>query len=241
MDANASPSFEVATIKPTKPDERRKMFTVRGRRFIIVNQPLSSIISFAYGVHAKQVIGLPPWADSDKYDIEGVPDTEGMPNDKQLKGMLQKLLASRFQFKFHQDKKELPVYVLSVAKSGPKLNQSGGDPTGLPGLGFRQLGQLNVHNATMRDFTELLQNVVLDRPVLDQTGLTGKFDFMLNWTPDDSQFSGLGARVPPPTDGANAPPNLYTALQEQIGLKLDATKAQAEVMIVDHVEKPSAN
>jgi bla regulator protein blaR1 len=164
-----------------------------------------------------------------------------MPNDKQLKGMLQKLLASRFQLKFHQDKKELSVYVLSVAKSGPKLTKSEGDPNGLPGLFFRQLGRLNVRNANMNDFVQLLQGAVMDRPVLDQTGLTGRFDFTLNWTPDDSQFGGMGAKVPPPTDGANAPPNLYTAIQEQIGLKLDATKASAEVMVVDHVEKPSEN
>jgi len=81
------------------------------------------------------------------------------------------------------------------------------------------LGNLNVRNALMSDFTGLMQSVVLDRPVVDQTGLTGRFDFTLNWTPDDSQFGGMGARIPPPTDSADAPPNLYTAIQEQIGLK----------------------
>ncbi len=93
----------------------------------------------------------------------------------------------------------------------------------------------------MEDFTGLMQSVVLDRPVLDQTGLTAKYDFSLSWTPDDSQFGGLAAKVPPPTDGSNAPPALYTAIQEQIGLKLDATKAPAEVLVIDHVEKPSEN
>ncbi len=93
----------------------------------------------------------------------------------------------------------------------------------------------------MADFVGLLQGAVLDRPVLDQTGLTGRFDFSLNWTPDDSQFAGMGAKSPPPTDGANAPPSLYTAIQEQIGLKLDATKALADVIVIDHLEKPSEN
>ena len=93
----------------------------------------------------------------------------------------------------------------------------------------------------MGDFCGLLQNAVLDRPVIDQSGLTGRFDFQLKWTPDDSQFAGMGAKIPPPTDAADAPPNLYTAMQEQIGLKLDATRAPADVIIVDHVEKPSAN
>jgi uncharacterized protein (TIGR03435 family) len=133
------------------------------------------------------------------------------------------------------------VYVLSTAKSGEKLTRDQGDPQGIPGIFGRRPGQVNVRNANIGDFTQFLQGAVLDRPVLDQTGLTGRFDFALNWTPDDSQFSGRGAIIPPPTDGTNAPPNLFTAIQEQIGLKLDATKAPADVLVIDHIEKPSAN
>jgi uncharacterized protein (TIGR03435 family) len=241
MDANASPSFEVATIKPTKPDEQRKAFLVRGRRFQTINVSLNEIISFAYGVHAKQVVGAPSWADTEKFDIDAQPDGEGAPSDKQWKGMLQKLIVERFKLSFHRDKKELSVYVLSLAKTGQKLNKSEGDPNGLPGLFFQGLGDLRVTNANTADFAGLLQQAVLDRPVLDQTGLNGRFDFTLKWTPDDSQFGGIGANIPPPTDSATAPPGLYTAIQEQIGLKLDATKAPAEVLVIDHVEKPSEN
>jgi uncharacterized protein (TIGR03435 family) len=240
MDANASPSLEVATIKPAKPDDQRKAILVQGRRLKIINQPRSQLISFAYGVQAKQVIGLPAWADSDKYDIDAVPDGDGMPNDKQWKGMIQKLMAERFKLTFHRDKKELSVYVLSVARNGPKLTKSDADPNGLPALFFRgRPGDLGVRNATMADFTGLMQGVVLDRPVVDQTGITGRWNFTLNWTPDESQFGGMGAKIPPPPDNANPPPNLYTAIQEQIGLKLEAAKAPADVMIIDHVEKPS--
>jgi uncharacterized protein (TIGR03435 family) len=183
------------------------------------------------------------FAPGGKFDVDGKPDGEGAPSDTQWRGMMQKLIADRFKFTFHRDKKELSVYVLSVAKGGPKLTKSDGDPNGLPGLFFRgKLGDLGVRNATMGDFTSMiLQGAVLDRPVLDQTAITGRYDFTLLWTPDDSQFSGMGAKIPPPTDNAAAPPNLYTAIQEQIGLKLDATQAPAEVFIVDHVEKPSAN
>jgi uncharacterized protein (TIGR03435 family) len=243
MAANADPSFEVATIKPTKPDEQGKAFIVTpDRHFKIINQPLSSILSFAYGVQVKQIVGLPAWADEDKYDIDAKPDAEGAPSDKQWRSMLQKLMVERFQFKFHRDKKEMSVYVLSVAKSGPKLTKSEGDPNGLPGLFFRgKLGDLGVRNANMGDFCGMMQNVVLDRPIVDQTGITGRWDFSLKWTPDDSQFGGMGAKIPPSTDTADAPPNLYTAIQEQIGLKLEATKAPADVIIIDHVEKPSAN
>jgi uncharacterized protein (TIGR03435 family) len=242
MDAKANPSFEVATIKPSKPDEPGKAFLVRGNRFTTVNTTLSELMSFAYGVHPKQVIGAPDWAATDKFDIDAKPDGEGAPNDKQWKGMLQKLLVERYKLTFHHEKKELSVYVLSVAKSGQKMTKSEGDPNGLPGLFFRgRLGDLHVTNANMADFAGLMQEAVLDRPLLDQTGITGRWDFTLDWTPDDSQFSGMGVKIPPPTDGANQPPALYTAIQEQIGLKLDATKAPADVMIIDHVEKPSEN
>ncbi len=241
MAANADPKFEVATIKPSKPDTPGKMFRVQGRRFKTVNTTLNDLLSFAYGVQPKQVIGAPAWADTDKFDLDAEPDGEGAPNDKQWKSMMQKLIVERFKLTFHHDKRELAVYVLSVSKAGQKMTKSEGDPNGLPGLWFQQLGDLNVRNANMADFSGLMQSAVLDRPVLDQTGITGRWDFTLKWTPDDSQFSGMGVRIPPPTDSANAPPNLYTAIQEQIGLKLDATKAPADVMVIDHVEKPSDN
>jgi uncharacterized protein (TIGR03435 family) len=241
MAANADPSFEVATIKPSKPDDQRKAFLVRGNRFQIINETLSEMISFAFGVHAKQVIGAPDWVEKDKFDIDAKPDGEGAPSEKQWKGMLQKLLVERYKLTFHHDKKELSVYVLTAAKTGPKLTKSEGDPNGLPGLFFHGLGDLHVTNANMADFVELMQQTVLDRPVLDQTGLAGRFDFALKWTPDDSQFAGMAAKIPSPTDSANVPPGLYTAIQEQIGLKLDATKAPAEVLVIDHVEKPSEN
>jgi uncharacterized protein (TIGR03435 family) len=242
MAENADPSFEVATIKPSKPDDQRKAFIVNGNQFHIINQPLTQMISFAFDVQAKQVIGLPDWAETDRFDIDGKPDGEGAPNGKQWKTMIQKLLADRFQLKFHKDKKELSVYVLSVSKTGQKMTKDDSNPKGLPALFFQGgLGKLNVRNALMTDFTGLMQSAVLDRPVLDQTGLEGRWDFTLNWTPDESQFKGMGVTVPPPTDSADAPPNLYTAIQEQIGLKLEATKAPADVMVIDHVEKPSAN
>ena len=100
---------------------------------------------------------------------------------------------------------------------------------------------LTFTNSTMADFCDLMQAAVLDRPVVDQTNLPGKWDFLLKWTPDESQFGGMGIKVPPPSDAADAPPPLYTAIQEQIGLKLDAEKAQVPVLVIDHVDKPSEN
>ena len=241
MAADADPSFEVATIKPSKPDEPGKAFLVRGAEFSTINTTLADLVSFAYEVHAKEVVGGPAWMDSQKFDISAKPDTPGSPNRKELQTMIQKLLADRFQLKFHKDKKELSAYVLSVAKTGSKMTKDTGDPNGLPGLFFQQLGVLTVRNATMGDFAQLMQSAVLDRPVVDQTGLADKFDFLLKWTPDESQFGGMGVKVPPPSDAADAPPPLFTAIQEQIGLKLEATKTPVEVLVLDHVEQPSGN
>lgn len=112
----------------------------------------------------------------------------------------------------------------------------------MPGLFFRgRPGDLVVHNATMGDFTRMMQNAVLDRPVVDQTKIPARWDFTLNWTPDDSQFGGMAAKLSPPSDGSTPPPALYTAIQEQLGLKLDATKIPADVLVIDTVEKPSDN
>jgi uncharacterized protein (TIGR03435 family) len=241
MAADADPAFEVATIKPSAPDAQGKGFRVRGRQFSTLNTSLSDLITFAYGLHPRQITNAPDWLTKDKYDLAAEPDGEGQPNDKQWKTMVQKLLADRFQLTFHHDKAELSVYALTVGKTGSKLVKSVGDPNGLPGLFFRGLGALNVRNATMTDFTGLMQAAVLDRPVVDQTGLPGRYDFTLNWTPDETQFASMGVSVPPPADNAAAPPDLFTAIQEQLGLKLEATKAMVDILVIDRVAKPSAN
>jgi uncharacterized protein (TIGR03435 family) len=241
MAADAKPSFDVVTVKPSKPDQPGKMFRVEGRRFTTLNTTLGDMIGFAYGIHPKQLVNAPAWVTTDKFDLAGTPDIEGAPNDSQWKLMLQKMLADRFGLKFHNDTRDLSAYALTVAKTGPKLEKSQGDPNGLPGLWFSQLGNLHVTNATMTDFTHLMQEAVLDRPVVDQTNLQGRWNFNLKWTPDESQFVGAGIKITPPKDEADAPPPLFTAVQEEVGLKLDATRTSVPVFVVDHVEKPSEN
>lgn len=241
MPADAKPVFEVATVKPSNPDQKGMGFTYRGGHFMTINTTLEDILKFCYGLQSKQLEGLPEWAKTEKWDVNGQPDLPGMPNVQQTEAMMQLLVNERFGLKFHEDKKEMPAYVLSVAKGGPKLEAAAADAGSLPGLFFRGLGLLTVQNATMKNFTELMQQAVLDRPVVDQTGLTGKYNFTLKWTPDESQFSGLASQMPKPTETDNPPPPLYTAITEQVGLKLDAMKAPVKVMVIDHVEKPSAN
>ena len=115
------------------------------------------------------------------------------------------------------------------------------NPNGLPGLFFKSLGQMGVTNANMGQFVAVLQGAVLDRPVVDRTGLQGRFDFTLTWTADDSQFRSFGPRPPsgPPAD--NAPPGLFTAIQEQLGLKLERANAPVDVIVIDNVQKPTDN
>jgi uncharacterized protein (TIGR03435 family) len=239
MAADANPSFEVATIKPTKPGTQGKGLTIRGHQFVTVNFSLNDLISFAYGVQIRQVTGGPSWMESDFYDISAEPDTEGTPNRKQLEGMVQKLLADRFKLTFHHDKKELTAFTLVVGKNGSKLTPSAGDPKGLPGLFFRALGNLTVNNANMSDFTQLMQSTVLDRPVVDLTELKGRFDFGLKWTPDETQFGGRGGG--PKNEAADAPPDLFSAIQEQLGLQLKSAKVPVDVLVIDRVEKPTGN
>jgi uncharacterized protein (TIGR03435 family) len=241
MAADANPVFAAASLKPSDPSAQGKGFTVRGSQFMTINTSLSDMIVFAYGVHPRQIVGGPAWLESDKYDLVAKPDGEGTPNDRQWKVMVQKMLADRFKLTFHHDTRELSVYALEVGKSGPKLTKSEGDPNGLPGLFFRGLGDLPARNANMADFAGVMQSTVLDRPVVDHTGITGRYDFTLKWTPDEFQFSGLGIKPPPPTGNAAEAPDLFSAIQEQLGLKLTPTKASTDVLVVDHVEKPSAN
>jgi uncharacterized protein (TIGR03435 family) len=241
MAPDASPEFEVATIKPATPDRPGKSFRVNNGQFSTVNTTLVDMMTFAYGIHANQITGAPAWVATEKFDITAKPGGEGQPSQKQWKGMVEKLLAERFGLAFHRDKKELGFYAIVLGKGGPKLTKSEGNPSGLPSLFFRGLGVLPAANATMADLAGVMQGAVLDRPVVDQTGLTGRWDFTLTWTPDQFQFQGMGAKVPPPSNDAAAPPDLFTAFQEQLGLKLESTKAMAEVFVVDKVAKPTEN
>ena len=244
MPADARPAFEVATIKPSDPNRPGKLFTVRGQEVVTINTTLNDLITMAYDLHVKQITGAPTWLDSEKYDITGKPEIPGRPNVTQLKVMIQKLLADRFQLKFHKEKKELNVYVITVVKGGEKVTKSQSDPNSLPGLFFGRAPagmNFNVRNATIAEVANVLQGSVLDKPVVDQTGLKEKYDFTLKFTPDPGQMTGLGGAPPPPPDNIEAPPDIFAAFQQQLGLKLESTKAPADVIVIDKVEKPSAN
>jgi uncharacterized protein (TIGR03435 family) len=240
MSSDATPAFEVATIKPSKSNEGVSIGVNQSGMFNTRAISLGGLIKFAYDLNPRQIIGAPGWLENEKYDVTGKPDKPGMPNAKQLKVMVQELLADRFQLTFHRDKRELSVYAITVAKSGAKLTKNDSAPSGL--FSFRVgLGRLSFSNATMAEFASVLQASILERPVVDQTGLgSARYDFMLTWTPDAS-LGGPGPNVPPPADDAEAPPDLFAGFQQQLGLKLESTKAPVDVLVIDHLARPSEN
>jgi uncharacterized protein (TIGR03435 family) len=235
--------FEVATIRPSNPDRPQgKLMTIKGRQFITINTTLNDLIAVAYGLHAQQVVGGPSWMESEKFDIIAQPEAQGTPSLPQIAKMMQTLLTDRFKLTFHRDTKEISVYAITVAPGGPKLTKNDSNPNGLPGLLFRGLGVLPGTNATIADLAGVMQLAVLDRPVVDKTGLQGRWDFTLRWTPDETQFVNMGIRIPAGANtDPNAPPGLFTAFPEQLGLKLDSARAPTEVIVIDRVDKPSEN
>ena len=243
MAPDANPAFEVATIKPSDPAHPEQIITLRGTEVITTNVTVHALINLAYWLHPKQLTGGPAWAETEKFDMAGTPDAPGQPNVDQMKLMIQKLLADRFQLKFHFEKRELPVYAVRLAKTGAKITQSRDDPKGIPGWNFGRNPSgmiMAFRNSPMSQFTAVLQNST-DRPVVDQSGLTGRYDFTLNFTPDAAMAALLGGLPPPAGDNPDAAPDLFTAFQQQLGLKLEPAKAPVDVMVIDKVERPSEN
>ncbi|HEX9201003.1 MAG TPA: TIGR03435 family protein [Acidobacteriaceae bacterium] len=241
MAADADPAFDVATIKPNPSGgSSLQGLTMNGRNFKVRNGSLTDLITVAYNVQVKQVAGAPGWADNDRYDIDGVPDQPGQPSITQLRTMIRKLLEDRCKLTIHHEKRDMSAYVLSGAKT--KLTPSQTINGQLPGM-FASSGKggltLHLINGTMTDFTGFLQMLVLDKPVVDRTGLEGRYDENITFTPDQTQFHGNPPKLPQ-TDVAEAP-DLFAAIQQQLGLKLSAEKTAVDVIAIDHVDKPSPN
>jgi len=234
MPRDADPAFDVATIKPSKSDDSVDGYGPFGSHVTVENCTVNRLIQLAYGLHRKQVEGGQDWPDTDRYDIDGVADVAGNPNDKQMRAMFRKLLSDRFQLTFHSENKELSVYAITVEKGDPKLTKSLGDPNGFPdeaGNGGNTGLTVRYTNYSMADFAENLQTMQQNgKPVVDQTGLTGRYDFTLKWWPYAT-----------PSSNPDAAPELFTAIREQLGFRLEVVKDPMEVIVIDHVERPSAN
>jgi len=261
------PSFEVASIKPNHSGGGMIRVEAPKGGFRGTNMTAKALIGWAYaGISIPrrddQILGGPGWTNSDRYDIDAkledseVEAMEKLPSDQrieQIRLRVKSLLADRFKLAVREETKEVPVYALVVGKGGPKLKEAKpGDtypnglkgPDGRPMSMFMGIDQLTGQALPMSTLVMALSHQV-GRMVLDQTGLKGKYDIALKWTPDQSQPtmlqgpSGTGAETTPPP--ASSGPSIFTALQEQLGLKLESQKGPEEVLVIDHIERPSEN
>jgi uncharacterized protein (TIGR03435 family) len=240
MAPDAKPDVEVATIKPTQPGNRNVALGMQGGIFAAKDLTLGFLMSFAYEVPQRQIASMPGWMDTDKWDIEVKPDTPGMPNYLQARMIVQKLLAERFGLQFHEEKRKVAAYGLVVSKDGPKMTKAAGASASPKVLLYPQ-GVLVAQSVTMADLAQYLRSI-FGQPVVDKTGLVeGRWDFTMRWTPDETQFADVPEPVRRPADEANEPPPLFTAIQKQLGLKLEAQKADVPVLVIDHVDHPSPN
>jgi uncharacterized protein (TIGR03435 family) len=241
---SSRPHFEVASVKRNNTGSRASNCCGGPGRLVGQNVTLGMLINIAYKVQDFQVVGAPAWVNSDRYDIEAKPsdDSLGKQNQEIVQGpMLQSLLEDRFKLVVGRETRELPIFELTVAKSDSKLKAGActtRDPSSPPSrqrpsdCGFSVMNN-NMIRATQIDMDRFVSMLTfwLRRTVVDKTGFKGTFDVDLKWNPDE-------AAATPSTDTA---PSIFTALEEQLGLKLESSKGTVEVLVIDSVSKPSEN
>ena len=236
------PAFEVASIKPS--DATSTMAIRRsGHRIATVNTSLEFLIGWAYDIHTDRIYGKPKWLDTARYDITASGPGWDRPHPGELSPlqlMMQALLAERFKLAAHRETRELPMYALTVAKGGPKFTtRPHNGPMGQNPFGGSGRGVLVGNEVNAGMLAKVLAQEV-GRSVKDETGLQGVFDFKLQWEPD-APAPGAGD-APGTMANLRGGSSLFTAIQEQLGLKLEARKGPVEVLVIDHVEaKPTEN
>jgi len=273
----AGPRFEVASIKPnpstgrglmggacqgTEPDinaGRGGLAAMAGAALNVSPIPLGTcrmtraslkmLMQTAFGLFGpnadKMIEGGPKWLDVDKYDVFA--KAEEPTTEAQLKLMLQHMLADRFNLRVHRETREAPAYALTVEKNGVRLEQATGAED-RPGITMTIGKPLVARNASMSELSRVL-SYRLDRPVVDRTGLTGRYNFTLTWTPAENE-GGLMARLPLPPElraqtvsqsGQTGGPSIFTAVKEQLGLQLESAREPMDVMVIDRAERPTEN
>lgn len=235
--------FDVAAVKLNTSDDRRfELSYLPGGKLTATGMTLKMLLMQLYGIQSFQVSGGPGWITIARWDIRAKAEGVGgrIPND-QLKEMLLTLMEDRFQLVIHRETREMPVYALLVAKNGPKLNSAAGEVQGVrmrPGLLSFKKGSTSVLAAQLSH--------QMGRMVTDKTGLKGDYDFEMRWTPEPGQGGPEAFGLPPVASDAPPPadkngPSIFTALQEQLGLRLESQKGPVEILVIDHVERASEN
>ncbi|HEY4357362.1 MAG TPA: TIGR03435 family protein [Acidobacteriaceae bacterium] len=221
-------SFEVASIRPNTSENSNTQITLpKGGRYVVVNATVKTLLRNAYGLLSFQFAGGPSWLDTDRYDINAKANSSEDLTLESTRPLLQNLLADRFHMKVHWETREAPIYVLVADKGGPKF-QAHSDAPG-HGMNTRKTSiavQMKGTDVPMEELASNLGNQ-LGRFTVDETGLHGHYDFVLNWAPDPTADSSL--------------PSLFTAVREQLGLRLESRKGPMKVLVIDQAEKPSEN
>jgi bla regulator protein blaR1 len=233
--------FDAASVKPSNPNSTNGTVvnTTPGGRLHVVNATLKDLIETAYDVRSFQIEGGPKWADATRYDVDAVPGahpqgTAVTPQDwTNVRFEVQALLKDRFQLQLHRESRIAPIYSLAIAKGGIRSSVLSTTQSPQKGITAGQ-GTMLGEAASMTQLSYKLSRL-LQRPVVNNTGLEGNFDFKLEWTPDP----GTSAPDGQPVDTSG--PSIFSALQEQLGLRLEATKGPVDVLVIDHVDKPSGN
>jgi uncharacterized protein (TIGR03435 family) len=232
--AAAAPVFDVAAIhlhEPQPHDHVSITSSPSDGRLHATNVSLLTLIWWSFEIPESRILGAPSWANTKRFDIEATADPsvdaqlKGLSSDagrKQKEKMVQALLADRFKLATHTETRELPIYALVVAKGGAKLGALQDSGTSIN----RGSDRIEVQASNSVSTLAEQLSMIVGRDVVDQTGITGRYDLKLQWTPDDAADSG---------------PSLFTALEEQLGLKLEPAKGPVQVLVIDHVEMPSAN
>jgi uncharacterized protein (TIGR03435 family) len=223
------PAFEVASVRLGQPAAGDAVFC-EGGRLTVYNYTLRTLIQMAWHVRDIQVLGGPAWMDSQAYYIAAKGDPSA--TDDQCRAMLQTLLEERFALVLHHDLRDLPVYALVLVPNGPKFHES---EVGVPPNIATAKGSLSVQKVSMANVARVLSST-LDRPVLDKTGLGGRYTFRLEWDADENQPTAAGdVHIP------NLNTSLFRAIETQLGLRLEVQKGPVDVMVIDHADRPSPN
>ena len=238
-------TFDVVSVKPNKSGSTDQSWGMNPDGLTGRNVHLHTMLLMAYQLHDDELINEPKWSDTDGWDIDARISAEDMAamgtlTYAQRLSMMQAILSDRFGLKTHRETRELPVYTLTVAKGGQKMTPSKIDPSqpmmeGMPGvLNYRRAKSaiITASMASMSGLAEELSDGV-GRKVVDGTGLTGRYDFTLKWTPDEDMNGG--------TAPDSSAPSLFTAVEEQLGLRLVSAKSPVAVLVIDAIERPSQN
>jgi bla regulator protein blaR1 len=241
----SSPVFEVASIKPADPAASGSRTNANQGRLTMTNVTLKQCILMAYHIQGYQLSGGPSWLDTARYDISAKMDAaaeqlSGQLARARMETMLQNLLADRFKLIVRRESKQTRGYVLMVSKNGPKLKRVQDDDRTSTNVGR---GKVTARRISMSEFATRLSGL-LDRPVRDLTGLAGVFELTLEWTPDDNQAglnAGGNAKAGTLAEARIVGPTIFTALQEQLGLKLESQNSPIDILTIDHAEKAYDN